>query len=211
MMKIKTKKADGFTTTELLVVVLVLATIGLIIYGAYNFYSDAKKKAALVPGDVEIVGQFCTGTGASTPQYFCSQFNRVNNNGKDQRVTCQYLKTKNLYPNLPTVDCSSFNIPLAANETCDNNKLAKGYLLNGVSCEDWSKALGAANAVPSCKPKFNTAAEECTTKVRADCLEVNDQCSWVVTTSQCELYEDCSTYSSSEDCNSDGLSLCVWK
>jgi hypothetical protein len=145
MIKSRDKKAQGYSTTEMMVFVLVLIMVFLLAFAAYNFYSESKKKAELLPGDVEIFGSICFPTGTSTPQFFCADFKRVTSNGKDQRVTCQYLKEKNLYPGLPVVDCSTFNIPWTANETCVNNGLYKGYLLNGVSCEEWAKRVAVVS------------------------------------------------------------------
>lgn len=195
MIKLRNKKAQGYSTTEMMVFVLVLIVIGLLAFAAYNFYSESKKKAELLPGDVEVLGNICYSSGTNTPQYFCADFKRVTSNGKDQRVTCQYLKDKNLYPNLPVVDCSKFDIPRAANETCANNALNKGYLLNGVSCEVWGKRvavvsgtwrnvclnfttgiLGDGESLDSCRAKYPTTdsvRKICVNSTNAEILESN--------------------------------------
>ncbi|GEM_PF-1103282 len=143
------KAQEGLTLTTLLLIVLGVVVVVVIILGATGAFDFIFGKIEVLPGQsLESAVQSCKIAAENNLKTdFCVNLKNVELNGKEQYVTCNYLK-KDYLGEVDEIDCGS----LAPNvkEFCESKKLKAGKdLVNGELCPEQKSPTGGALGPPA--------------------------------------------------------------
>jgi len=178
------KKAQGFSTTELLVTVAVIATVVIVGIGVFGGFDSLFSKIGLLPDNAESYATLCSSYKAM-PDTYCSiggGFKEVRLYGVTQRVNCEYLAEKGFKFDAMADPCP--DITAAAKATCLNSKLKPTYMINDKTCAQW-----------------NSTAVITSTAVTGSCVNINDAICDNLDSKQCPAYSPVCLWGASPDTN----------